>query len=375
MIRVTADRRTSMISTGKYVNEKDWNATKCEVRASHPQHAAYNAHIKKIIRDAEDNELNSKLKGNNLSAVEIKNKVTDKVSNNLVNYFERELAIIKATREISTYDRYKFSLDKLKTFLGKRANNFDIENLTLDFIRNYEAWLLTVKGNAQSTVNKELETLSHVVKKVLNPKQNPFTEFKYTKTTSEKDRLTINEINAIAEIELIENQGVYRDVFITQFLGAGMRISDALGLQVKDINEGWINYTMYKTNKQRAVRITPRLQTILDRYSAGKKPEDFIFPLLRTTEEINPLAHRQEIESKTSYMNKVLKLIATRLKIYKHITTHTARHSFADLARQKTKDIRAIQQALGHSDMQTTQRYLASLDRGEVSDLIDEVIG
>ena len=57
------------------------------------------------------------------------------------------------------------------------------------------------------------------------------------------------------------------------------------------------------------------------------------------------------LDPKTALINKYLKNIATKAEITKNITTHTARHSFADIARQKTDNIYNLSKTLGHSSL------------------------
>ena len=60
--------------------------------------------------------------------------------------------------------------------------------------------------------------------------------------------------------------------------------------------------------------------------------------------------------------NAGLKIIALNAKIKKKLTSHVARHSFADLARKKGISIYEIKELLGHSSISVTQGYLKSLD-------------
>jgi site-specific recombinase XerD len=59
--------------------------------------------------------------------------------------------------------------------------------------------------------------------------------------------------------------------------------------------------------------------------------------------------------------------------ISKNVTTHTARHSFADIARQKKINISDLSMTLGHSSIKVTQSYLSSFDNQAVDDTLDKM--
>jgi integrase len=72
-------------------------------------------------------------------------------------------------------------------------------------------------------------------------------------------------------------------------------------------------------------------------------------------------------------INKYLKEVAKKAKITKKLTTHTARHSFADIARQKTDNIYNLSKTLGHSSLKVTEAYLSSFDQQAVDDTMDSM--
>lgn len=58
-----------------------------------------------------------------------------------------------------------------------------------------------------------------------------------------------------------------------------------------------------------------------------------------------------------SYMEAALKSATLVTGLFKRITCHTFRHSFATHLLENGKDIRLIQELLGHSDVKTTMIY------------------
>jgi integrase len=102
--------------------------------------------------------------------------------------------------------------------------------------------------------------------------------------------------------------------------------------------------------------------------------ESYIFPFLSDRYDYSdPMFLHNQIVAKTALINKYLKNLAKKAGINKKITTHTARHSFADIARQKTDNIYNLSKTLGHSSLKVTEAYLASFDEKAVDDTLDSV--
>ena len=69
--------------------------------------------------------------------------------------------------------------------------------------------------------------------------------------------------------------------------------------------------------------------------------------------------------NKHSINKSVIQTVMSNLKIDKHITCYSMRHSIASHLLANKVDITYIAQLLGHASLQTTQRYL----RIDISDL------
>lgn len=116
----------------------------------------------------------------------------------------------------------------------------------------------------------------------------------------------------------------------------------------------------------------PKALGILDFYQtfAQKKncqtelnPDAFIFPLLRIEPaETDRRKIHNAISSATAYTNKDLKKLQIRAGLNKHISFHTARHSWAVRALQKGMRIEYVSRLMGHASVKNTEMYAKILD-------------
>lgn len=376
MIRITINRKPSYLATEFYLEEKYWNENKGEVKISHEMHAKYNFLIQNKIRDLQSVEVDELLQDNNLSAIEIK-KIAVTGPEDFFSYFDKKLKVLKETRAENTYERNYYSLVKIKKYAKDKLNKNKIsfKEINGDFIDKYYSYLLSKDGlnNSPATANKEMETISGVISSatkrgIVKNYINPFLDFKKKKSVTTIDRLDIDEVDKLYFSPITGLWALYRDIWLTMFYSAGMRVSDAIMLKVGSISGDRLNYAMNKTKKNKSILVGGRLLDIINQYSAGKQKEDYLFVKPKKNVVI-----KNHIESQTSQMNKIIKEVAKYREIKKKIKTHTARHSFANIALKKINDIYALMELLGHSDVRMTQRYVASLDLGENDELMGKV--
>jgi integrase/recombinase XerC len=145
---------------------------------------------------------------------------------------------------------------------------------------------------------------------------------------------------------------IARDAAVLGLLyGAGLRISEALGLQRKDFAEGADAFSVTgKGNKSRMVPLLPQVEKLIANYIAlcpSLPPDGPLFIGARG----GPLSPR------------VVQLAMARLRgalgLPDSATPHALRHSFATHLLARGGDLRAIQELLGHASLSTTQIYTA----------------
>jgi site-specific recombinase XerD len=75
------------------------------------------------------------------------------------------------------------------------------------------------------------------------------------------------------------------------------------------------------------------------------------------------------IQNFVGLINYWMKEILMNLGIDKKATTYVARHTFSTVLKRSGASTEAIQEALGHTNIKTTETYLDSFDRDTIREL------
>ncbi len=137
-------------------------------------------------------------------------------------------------------------------------------------------------------------------------------------------------------------------MLLTVMYGCGLRISEAAGLEVRDVDSQRmvIHIRQSKGRKDRYVPLGTTLLEALREYWRAERPASFLFPGSQADKPVNVAAVREEF--------RLAKRIAG---IQTPCTTHVLRHSYATHCLQAGMEVNAIQQILGHASLETTATY------------------
>lgn len=178
--------------------------------------------------------------------------------------------------------------------------------------------------------------------------------------------------------------------------GSGLRLSECVGLRVKDVDLG-AKQLMVRRGKGQKDRVAPLPQSLsrslqehlqrvraqheadlargagcvalpdaLDvKYPSAKRawPWQWAFPASRTYVEPTTGERRRHHIHETA-LQRAVKSAVQRSGVSKPVSCHTFRHSFATHLLESGYDVRTIQKLLGHQDLRTTMVYTHVLQRG-----------
>jgi integrase len=121
--------------------------------------------------------------------------------------------------------------------------------------------------------------------------------------------------------------------------------------------------SIWLPEKSRAIIRFYKDPTQTQRADGTIDPESFIFPLLKVAPgETNREIIHTAISSASAFMNKDLRKITKLAGINKHISFHTARHSWAVRALQKGMRIEYVSKLMGHTSVKHTEIYARVLN-------------
>jgi integrase/recombinase XerD len=159
---------------------------------------------------------------------------------------------------------------------------------------------------------------------------------------------TVLSLDEVAAFLVAIRHPVYH-ALATVLYGTGLRISEALALEVSDIDgaRGVLRVRHGKGDRAREVKLSSGLyQWLRDYWSRERPARPYLFASRRTG-----LPPSQET------VRHAFAAAAEQAGITKPVRPHVLRHSYATHLLDAGTDVRVIQALLGHASLKTTARY------------------
>jgi integrase/recombinase XerC len=136
---------------------------------------------------------------------------------------------------------------------------------------------------------------------------------------------------------------------LTLLYGAGLRISEALGLKRGDVPLGATLSVLGKGRKVRSVPLLPIVREAIEHYAAQLPFAGARDSALFVSRRGKPMSAREA--------QALMQRLRSSLGLPERATPHALRHSFATHLLANGSDLRAVQELLGHASLSTTQTY------------------
>ena len=257
---------------------------------------------------------------------------------------------------------------EIKTIEIADMNLNDIEKITLEDIHAFLAYLKDVYNSKPSTLARKASTiriffhyLCNKTKKIpVNPAQdleNPKQERRLPKYLSlEQSKQLLETTSKPKEKSHGNHDNTERNyAIITLFLNCGMRLSELVGINIKDISfeDNKLN-VIGKGNKERTIYLNEACQKAINAY-LQVRPHDGVSYNDRDALFLSEQKKRISNRTVQYIVKEELSLAGIDPNKY---SVHKLRHTAATLMyKYGNVDIRALQELLGHESIATTQIY------------------
>lgn len=286
---------------------------------------------------------------------------------------------------------YMAWIRRFARFAGERDLNLINDALVRDFLSHLALDAKVTAGTQNQAVSALLFLFRHVLKRET-------IQLAGTLRARESRRLPV--VLTRNEVVRLLDQLKRTELLMAQLMyGTGIRITECLRLRVKDVGfeERVITIHAGKGDKDRRTvcpaRLVEPLKLHLERvkklhqedlakgYGETYLPESlmrkypkagkewiwqYVFPSSRLgVDPRSGVVRRHHVIDQV--VQRKIKKAAQDAGIDKKVSPHTLRHSFATHLLEAGKDIRVIQELLGHSNVSTTMIYTHVLNKGGVS--------
>jgi integrase/recombinase XerD len=166
--------------------------------------------------------------------------------------------------------------------------------------------------------------------------------------------LTVDEVASLLAVPSDAQPAGLRDRAILDVLyGAGLRISELVGLDVDDVDldEGSVK-VMGKGSKERVVPLGRFATRAVSNYLTRARPA-----LARQKSGAALFLNQRGGRLTRQGADRVLHVAAAGAGMKKRVTPHMLRHSFATHLLEGGADVRVVQELLGHASLASTQIY------------------
>lgn len=348
-------RQKVNFSTKVVVETKNWSEKKCQVTAGDKQAGDKNLIIESILARINNVFVKYRLRDKKLSRdifIREYNRPSD--YDTFFDFVKDYMKKISHRTELSTLNTHMSVIRKIQEF--NAALTFD--DINRDWLDIYFSHLRRELDNNANTAYKNMAIIKKYVLAAFKAgymTENPFEDWSIKRISSNCVFLTEEELTSLV---VLYNSGeleykLHKTLEFFLFLCfSSLHVGDAKKLKLEQFTDDTFTYFRMKlrNSKPEAIRIpiSEPLKKLLSNI-AGTRKKGPLFEVIQADQT----------------MNRNLKDIAAIAEIDKPITHKVGRHTFATIYLRKTKDLAALKELLGHSDIKETLIYAHVMDESK----------
>lgn len=356
--RVTINGQRTEIATGKYVNPENWQHGRLIAKTKEEKEInQYLANFQSIVTRHYDKMVENGLQ---ITSELLKNRILGKTEKKMTfleafDWMMKEFGekVDKGNRAQGSLDKMKYTRDKLVTFMKDQLKVSDIllENIKPSFVHDFEHYLTTKHSLQNNSAMKYIKISKQVLKFAVSKSKlsaNPFDSFTCSYIEPDVEILEMHEILNMWHKEMPDSQlEEIRDIYIFCVF-TGYAYKDSMGLEEDNIflsinREKFITTDRAKTDQKEMVLLLDIPLQIIEKYKNHK---------------CRLIQNKLLPQHYNSHFNKYLKVITALCGIKKHLTHHTARHTFATtITLENDVPIETVGKMMGHKSLKSTMRY------------------
>lgn len=255
-----------------------------------------------------------------------------------------------------TINSYRVDLIQLEEYIKNNSEELTLTEVDADIIRQ---WIidLTKRGYTTSSVNRKLSSLRSFYKFLLLKQEIIKDPTRKINGPKKKKPLPIflkeKEINKILEETNFKEGfiGIRDQMIIEMFYATGIRLSELIGLDNKDINfEDSLIKVKGKRNKERLIPFGDELKESMLRYISVRDETITVKSEAFFIKENGERLYNALVE-------RLVKRQLSKVVTLKKKSPHVLRHTFATAMLNNEANLNAIKEILGHTSLAATEVY------------------
>lgn len=293
-------------------------------------------------------------------------------------HYQEKITQLNKDGKVSTAESYRLSLKSIESYIkskGKNPKALRLAEIDQKWLKNYELYMIR-EGKSKTTIGIYLRPLQHIFNTAITaqdiaPEYYPFGKkgYKIPKGNKVKKALTADQLKTLFYASTqIPQQEKAKDFWLLSYLLHGMNLQDIALLKFSDLHDDRIEFIREKTKdttsetKLITTFLNDHSRELINKYKRRKTNQtDFVFEIIEMG--MTPEQIKRNVKVFTRFINQHMKTLAKLHDLPEEISFYWARHTFATTAVNKGASMEFISEALGHSDLKTTQIYFAGFEK------------